>query len=71
MHADAATMGAAGDRRAKLDAAFSSQILDLAAAFADERAISFAAACRSGAAILSARARLLDRITSQAASAQG
>jgi hypothetical protein len=69
MPADAAAMPADGDRRARLDAAFSSQILDLAAAFADERGLALAAACRSGAAILSARARLLDRIASQAASA--
>jgi hypothetical protein len=71
MHVDAAAALAAGARRAKLDAAFSSQILDLAVAYADERSISFAEACRIAAGILTTRARLLDRIASQAASAQG
>ena len=76
MHDDAATMPAARfdppmpfnvalDR----DVVFGALLVELAGGFADERAISIAAACRSGAAILSARARLLDRIASQAASA--
>ncbi len=53
------------------DAVFGALLVELAAGFAHERAITVAEACRTAAGLLTARARLLDRITSQADPAQG
>lgn len=76
MHADAAMPAARFDPPAPFnaeidrDAVFGALLAELAAGFAHERAVSIAEACRLAAALLTARARLLDRIASQAAPAE-
>ena len=77
MRADAAPMPAARfdppapfNAEIDRDAVFRALLVELAAGFADERAISIAEACRIAAGLLTARARLLDRIAIQAAPAE-